>query len=520
LLYIINTMSKLYSDHLFNLVHSLSKAEKRFFKLYTSLLKDTQEKKFIILFEAIEKQKTYDELAILMKERSLNPNQISNLKAHLYKKILKVITLLNTTKDETIELKELLAFAKILYNKCLYKECVKMLDKAKKKALETNSSILLLEILDLEKLVIPKTIEAGNENRVNDLIFNTNSVTESIKNGNVFSNLALKLNAYYVQTGFGKSREDLKNLKRFFYSSLPSFKEKDLTFQEKLHLYNAYIGFYFFSQKFKKGLYYAVINVELFEQFPEMKKHKLEYYIKALNNLLVVQNKLNKLSDFSLSLRKLTALKRNSDLHFNENINLNLFKAIYIHEINRHFMLGEFRSGTRIVHALESELNKFITKLDKHSILLFYYKIACLYIGSEDYREALNWLNKINNEREINLREDIHTFTRILLLICHYELNYDKLLESSIRSTYRYLLKKGGLTLYQKNILFFLKQVFSNPLENKIKAQFLDLKSKMQELEHIRNEKKAFMYFDIISWLESKITKEPIEKIVKNKLRK
>ena len=36
-------------------------------------------------------------------------------------------------------------------------------------------------------------------------------------------------------------------------------------------------------------------------------------------------------------------------------------------------MLGEFKSGTRIVGALENELQKIVTKLDKHSLLLFYY---------------------------------------------------------------------------------------------------------------------------------------------------
>jgi hypothetical protein len=511
-------MSKLYSNHLFKLIHSLSKAEKRFFKLYVSRLNGSQNMKFIILFEAIEKQKTYDELAILIKERSLNPNQISNLKAHLYKQILKAITFLNTSKDEKIQLNELLDFAKILYNKCLYKECDKMLNKAKAMAVKNNLSILLLEILDLEKLVIPKTIEAGNKKRVNDIILTTNEVTESIKNGNVFSNLALKLNAYYVQTGFGKSREDLKNLKRFFYSSLPNFNEENLTFQEKLHLYNAYIGFYFFSQKFKKGLHYAEINVQLFEDYPEMKVHKLEYYIKSLNNLLVVQNKLNLREEFILTLKTLSSIKRNPKLNLNENINLNLFRAIYMHEINRHFMLGEFRSGTRIVAALEDDLQRFITKLDKHSVLLFYYKIACLYIGSDDYRIAIKWLNKIYFEREINLREDIHAFSRILLLICHYELQHLDLLESSIRSTYRYFLKKGSLSLYQEHILFFLKKVFTNPSEKKIKAEFTELKSKMIALENNKYEKRAFLYFDIISWLESKITNQKVEKVIKMKL--
>ena len=201
---------------------------------------------------------------------------------------------------------------------------------------------------------------------------------------------------------------------------------------------------------------YANKWVALFEQQPEMKRHKLEMYIKSLNSLLAVQNKLYKYKEFSETQKQLIAIKRDKSLVLTENINLNLFKAIYVHEINRHFMLGEFKSGTRIVGALENELNKFIPKLDKHSVLLLYYKIACLYLGSGNYKTAIKWLNKIYNEKESDFREDIYSFTRILLLVCHFELGNDYLVESNIRSTYRYFGKKGELSQYQKFKINFL----------------------------------------------------------------
>ena len=179
-------MSKAKSDQLFNLIKTLSKGEKRFFKLYASRLGNSSDKKFIVLYNAIEKQKIYNEDQILLKEKDLNPKQFSNLKAHLYYQILKSVKLCNSSKLENLKITELIDYIRILYNKCLYKECVKMIDKAKALALENDRSVLLLEILDLEKLVIPKTLESGNENRVNLLITTTNQVAESIKNINIF----------------------------------------------------------------------------------------------------------------------------------------------------------------------------------------------------------------------------------------------------------------------------------------------------------------------------------------------
>ena len=306
----------------------------------------------------------------------------------------------------------------------------------------------------------------------------------------------------------------------YFRSSLPDYKEVDLSFQEKMYLYSSFVGYYFYIQDFSNGYKYAAKWVALFEQQPEMKRHKLELYIKALNSLLAVQNKLYKYKEFSETQKQLIAIKRDKNLVLTENINLNLFKAIYVHEINRHFMLGEFKSGTRIVAALESELDKFVPKLDKHSVLLLYYKIACLYVGSGNYRTAIKWLNKIYNEKEIDLRADIYSFTRILLLVCHFELGNDYLVESNIRSTYRYFRKKGELSQYQKYILKFLRDLFSDFSDRNLKKQFVELKKQMVRLESNKYERRAFLYFDIISWLESKIENKSVQEIIKEKARK
>lgn len=511
-------MSNVKSDQLFNLVKALSKAEKRFFKLYVSRLGDADNKKFIILFDAIEKQKEYNEDKILEKEKRLNPKQLPNLKTHLYFQLLKSLRLCNSNSLRSIKIMELIDYARLLYSKCLYRECVKMIDKAKAMSVKNDQSVFLLEILELEKLVISKTLDAGNEERVNQIIHETIKVTESITNINLFSNLSIKLDSYYNKSGFVRNKYDLEKITGLFNASLPAYSIKNLSFQEKLYLYKSYVGFYFFIQDFKHGYIYANKWVSLFEEQPEMIPLKPEMYIKALNSLLAVQSKLYKYNEFIETLKRLVAIKREKIIILTENLNLNLFKAIYIHEINRHFMLGEFKSGTRIVAALEDELNKFVTKLDKHSILLLYYKIACLYFGSGDYRTGLTWLNKVTNERQIEIREDLHSFGRILSLISHYELGNDDLVESYIKSTYRYFTKKGDLTLYQKYILDFLKSLLMESEIRNVQKRFMLLKNQMESLRNNKFEKRAFLYFDIISWLESKIENRPVQALIKEKL--
>ena len=74
-------------DNLFVLIKSLSKSEKRQFKLYVGRLGVNTDSKFLSLFTILEKQKEYDEKQIL-ESGVVKKSQLSNLKAHLYKQLL------------------------------------------------------------------------------------------------------------------------------------------------------------------------------------------------------------------------------------------------------------------------------------------------------------------------------------------------------------------------------------------------------------------------------------------------
>lgn len=510
-------MSKDTSDALFHLIQRMSKGEKRHFKLIASR-HETGEGKFIRLFDRIDRMKTYDEKKLLAAEPSISPRQLPNLKAFLYDYLLKCLRTINSSDATEIILADLFGYAKILYDKCLYRDCIRMIDRAKKIAVKHELSVQLLELLELENSVIRQTVNVNHAQRVDESVLRKQKVLEEIETVNAFENLSIQLNVFYVQTGFIRDKKDLLRVEHFFKTNLPVYQEKKLSFHEKVYLYKALTGYYFFVQDFRNGFRSANNWVKLFEEHPQMKVDHTEMYIRALNSLLVVLNKLGALEEFENVHKRLVALKRSTDRRMTENIHLNLFKAIYVHEINRHFMRGEFRAGTRIVGKLEDELNRFIPLLDHHSVLLLYYKIACLYFGADQYKRALHWLNRIIQAKDIAVREDLHAFARILALICHNELGNDRLAEVHIKSLYRFLLKKGELSAYHKLILNFLRKLERNLLPRQMNKLYLELKEKLQPLAKQRFEKRAFYYFDIISWLESKIEKRPVEEIIKAKI--
>ncbi|MBC8034846.1 MAG: hypothetical protein H7Y03_11915, partial [Chitinophagaceae bacterium] len=122
------------TDPLFQLVKSLEKSEKRNFKLYATRNSSGEELKSIQLFDALDKMNEYDEDLLLRKNPAIKKQQISNMKAHLYRQILSSLRLLNNTDNIDILLHEQMDYARILYNKGLYLQSLKVLDRIKESA--------------------------------------------------------------------------------------------------------------------------------------------------------------------------------------------------------------------------------------------------------------------------------------------------------------------------------------------------------------------------------------------------
>lgn len=507
-------MSKESSDSLFQLIKSLKKSEKRYFNLSVS---GAEKKKFLTLFQIIDHQKSFNDQEILKKAPTIKASQLSNLKSHLYNRILDTLRDYNSSTLPNIKIRDMIDHAEILLNKGLYSQCTEVIKKTKKIVIKSDNLEMQLEILKWEKLMLARNIGKGNLEKTNQLIEETQEVTNRINNINSFSNLQYKLQAMYVKIGFIRNKTEYDEINKVFNSNLNSYSEEQLSVSEKIGLYNMFIGYYFFVQDFERGHEIAEQLVNLFKGKKTLIQSRLETYINSLNNLLIAQNKLLLDKEFQSTLRELRALNNLPSAYLNENIRLKLLKYTFVHEFNRLFMMGDFQRGVELIKRIKIGLDQFTLQLDSHSRMIMYYKTACLYFGYGDFKTTINYLNNIINLNDGDLREDIHGFARILNLISHYELGNMELIEYSVRSTYRFLRKKEDLHQFQKSILNFLARLKTNITEEELRQRFVILKETLVPISQDPYEKRAFIYFDIISWLESKIEGRSVQEIIREK---
>ena len=184
-----------------------------------------------------------------------------------------------------------------------------------------------------------------------------------------------------------------------------------------------------------------------------------------------------------------------------------------IHRINLHYLEGSFSLGLEYLPELELTLESNKFNWDLHRIMVFYYKIACLYFGAGKNEEAIHYLNLIINNYIPSVREDIQSFARILNLIAHFELGNEILISYQIKSVFRFLLKMNDLHTVQKEILKFLKKTPKISPKD-LHSEFSQLKNRLEEIQKLPFEKRPFLYLDIISWLQSKLDGIQVEKVI------
>jgi len=512
-------MSKHQIEPLFQLIKSMSKSEKRNFKLYANRIGSGKESKFIQVFDSIDKMESYKEELIFKRAKDIKISQLPNLKAHLYKQLLTSLRLSQVNHDISISIREQIDHAKVLYNKGLYQQSLRLLDKSKVLAEKYDRKLLQLEIVEFEKLIESQYITKSMETKADEITLESKVLNKEMGGTIYFSNMSIRLYALYLKVGYARNDKDLLMVREFFNANLRSVDMEQLSFYEKLYLYQSYVWYYLIIQDFLMCYKYAQKWVDLFQMNPHMITSQCDLYLKALNNVLVALFYTNHLSKFKKSLELLKKLESEEQVKANSNLSILQQQFSYMHQINEYFMEGQFDAGTAIVPKIEAfiEANKY--SLDKHRNLVFYYKIACLYFGCADYKGAIKYLNKIIDEKDTSLRSDIHCFARILNLISHYELEHTDHLDYQIRSTYRFLGKMEDLQEVQKYILRFIRRL-SVISPDQLKEEFIKSRNDLMHWVHDPFEKRAFLYLDLISWLDSKIEKRPVQDVIIEKAKK
>ncbi len=508
-------MSNRFSDILFHMVHSLEKSEKRHFKLYIKRSSAREDLKIVRLFDALDKMQEYDEKLLLKKLPGISKTQLANLKNHLYKQLLASLRLLKTADNIDLQLSEHLDNARILYNKGLKIQALRILEKAKELARANQKFNTLVQLLSLEKKIETLHITRSSTEKTRLMAEEAFEISRHIDRVTRLSNLALLLYRWFVLYGHARNVQDEKELKTFFKNYIPADINEVNGFYEKLYLYQGYCWYAFIRQDFLMYYRYSRKWMDLFEKQPQMMEVETGHYVKGLHNLLNALFDLRHYKKFEEVLKQFEAFEKTRVAQRHDNFRVHT--SIYINSarINQHLMKGTFTEGLKLVPEIEKKLDEYALYVDHHRILVFNYKIATLYFGAGRYEKAIDYLLRIING-PMDLRIDLQCYARLLHLMAHYELGNYEIMESLTKSVYRFMAKMKNLTVVEEEMFRFIRRSFAVSPKN-LEPELEKFLYKIKHLEKNRLETRSFAYLDIISWVESKVYNKTMGSVIYEK---
>lgn len=512
-------MSTKVKEGLFELIKSLSKSEKRYFKLLSSRHTIGDENNYVRLFDFIDKQEAYDE-DVLFKEFKGEAflHRFSITKKRLYDHILNALDAFYASSSIDAQLFKLMHSADILYTKSLYDQCTRILRSAEKLAEKHEKYTLLIEIKRKQKKLI-------ENNGYSDV---TSDEIEKIEQKDAFllQHIAqynklwkVKSELFFQLSRKGKARsEKERQLYNLIFDKLPkNLKTDELPF-DSAYLYNHIRSAYWFAVgDLEKSYIYLRANLKTFEEREGVIEINLNTYFSLLTNTIYVSEQLGYHHDSSEFLKVLKSIPTRFDVTSNEDLQIKLFASSISIELSLLTHRGEYLQAQALIPIIERGLKEFGAKISPVRKAFIQFKLATIQLGLGEFSGALKWINLILNDTELDDSEDILSYTQILDLLVHLEMKHNQLLPYALKNTQRFLKSRNRLYNFEKVFLQFVSKRIK--CANELDAQVLweELYTDLSQIKDDSFEGLAMEYFDFISWSESKFKKKPFTELLKQK---
>lgn len=481
------------SDSLFELIKSLSRTEKRYFKLYISRHSLGQKGINEKLFNAISTQNIYEETALINRFRNENfAKNFSVAKTRLYNNILQSLQFFHSRKSIDNTLNQYLNEIEILYKKSLYDHCWKILRKAEKLSVESDKNISQLaffkwKIKLTEAAKYQTKNSAGIENEFIKAKELVNELTEENEIIAFKTNFFQELYAGKVTKANTKIAQQIKAL-----GTINKYGSK----KSKLTYCQIKAAWYFALNQQKKAINYAEKSLVFISD------DEIETKIASLGNIVYSSISSKEYAKAELYLSQLKVLRSNNYSSLSDAQQARLFENISSLDLYLNLSQGKIEAAYNLMNETAEELSQYNGQISSLNRASFYFNFSQISLIKGEYKNALSWINQLINYPKIDKNERIFSQGLLLSLIIHLELDNYSYILSKLKSIERYLSMRNRLHDFEIIFLKHMKLLAKNRIEDQHE---LYLNWRMEILKSgIEKQHTLLTSFNLINWLTSK----------------
>jgi len=509
-----------YSDDLFQLIKSMSKSEKGYFKKFASKHTIGEKNIYVRLFDAIDDLDHYDEEIIKENFKGEKfAGKLYSTKNYLFNFILKALSAYHSEKVAVSKLSSMLIELNVLFDKGLYKQYKTRLRKAIELAQKHDKGYFIAQLYDKEiKFLVAEYYEGIPVEKFIDLKNKILQNLDDLKIDGAYQLLYYELFSILKKIGSVRNKKDAETLKVFINHPLLKNESFAKNFNSKFHLYSILGHYYRVTNDTVNWYRYRKMLFDLMESDFKYQREYYTSYISTFNNYLNACVQIGKYREFESNLEKFKKFGEqfeNKKEHLDTQIRI--FLLISDLELQYYLKTLQLEKLGSIIKGIQTGFKKFGSRINENRKISLYNRLSYALFILKNFDESIGYINKILNSNEPNIEPEHHSFARVRNLILHYEMgNYD-LLEYTVKNTKRYLAKNQRLYAFEKLILDFIEKAMNSKNGKNLDELYLKLSNGLKKISDNPFEKSALEQFDVISWLESKIRKVQLAAVLRKK---
>lgn len=436
-----------------SLIKSLSKSEKRYVHLnLKTYVNDKEVNYFLADFEALDDY-------ILKQGKAKNIPVLKSNVTRFQQRLLDILFQFHETDlPNSDESTQKLRRAKVLIHKGFYQVGFKLLNK------------IIQETDDYDYLTKIEAIELKMDNAIKyaDIDFLKHQLPSH-------KALLLKLNAEYANLIEYETLEALIKLEattQYFYNDqnelAPEYYE---LLKDEQNAHHPMAKIYFNKAnaflKVKKGLPqqakpFTTRAIELFEEFPSLKKKSFLTYLKSLRNLCIIHIQLKQFSIAEELLVKVEKNNRHLQKHVTPDMETELFTLMVLLRMEIMISAGSVMQNLDKLAAFSKayEISQGLLRNDEKASACL--NLAIFNFEAGKYRVSLRFILELLKFAK-DVRKDLQHVGYMAEITLHYFLGNSEVLNSKINTYKRLLQKEGVIFSFEMPAIGYLQSISENP---------------------------------------------------------
>ena len=481
-----------HKEDLYQLIQAMSKSEKRYFTL-DAQKSGRRSSKYLELFQAINELEVYDEAKLKKKFGRSLPYD----KSYLYEAILRSMRDYRSSKSRAARIRELLLDAKYLYERGLYLQCEERLKDSRQLAETLGDQLALLEVNKEMRNITWDLKRRSFREEVQGLIQQKEAHLEAISEEFQYLDILYELLLKNIK---GTPRAGREELEKESYTTLIEQKEAP----ESIHSRRRYFQCAALLSQMKgdseKALNYYEKVVDWWEENEAYRQEEFYRYVVDLSNFLSFCYTNKKLEYMPPVLDR---LQNSNPKNFHDQ--QTVFQKAATFKLIYHINLVIADGVDELVESIDKNIQKFQINIVSQAVLIF--NTAILLFIVEKFETCRYWLLKIIKGERFSERKDIKTGAYLLHLIAVFEIDELDLMESTYRSTYRFVHKElnASSDSFERAVVHGIKRLLdSSP--GKRKENLQKLQKKLQVIKEDPNLRVPLGLDDLsLFWIDSRL---------------